>query len=96
MSDESDDFNGIGWLVKHFLKDNSMYRNSLLSRSALALTLTTALAVGMTSFVSPAFGCGTNAGAGSCKQAGHEPGTRTDVWPVLEAVLTGLRIVIRF
>lgn len=73
-----------------------MRTDSLLSRGALALTLTAALAVGMTSFVPPAFGCGTNAGAGSCKRADDKPGTRPDAWPVLEAILMGLRIVIRF
>ena len=72
-----------------------MRTDSLLSRGAMALTLATALAVGMTSFVPSAFGCGTNAGGGSCKQATQKPGTKLDAWPVLQAVFTGLRVFVR-
>jgi hypothetical protein len=85
----------IRWLVSFTFEEIFMRSDSLLSRGAMALTLITVLAVGMTSFVPSAFGCGTNAGGGNCKQASHKPVTTIGAWSVVEAVLTGLRIYVR-
>ena len=56
-----------------------------------SLLLAAALAVGLTSFVSPAFGCGGSMGGAGC--AGEQPGATDSVFPSLDAVETILGTV---
>lgn len=49
-----------------------MRLRSLRSRFALALVMAAVLSVGLSSFVPASFACGTNAGAGNCKESASE------------------------
>ena len=68
-----------------------MPRHSLVPRMVASVALVAVLAAGTNAFIPAAFGCGSNAGGGNCKQASDSPAPAID-WSEVFAVVGGLRI----
>lgn len=69
-----------------------------IEKAMTAVSLALAIAFGIIFSASPAFACdGTNAGAGNCKQAAPSPApTAPERWLVVESVIRGLQLIVRF